>query len=401
MAYAGETGYRWFILALACLTNAFVVAVPSMCIPVLFQEISEDLGLSLVQLGAVWGMIGLAGIFTSLAGGLVGDHFGTKRTVATACILAGFAGASRGLAGNFTGLAVGMFASGVLVMTITLNVHKIAGVWFSGREVVIANGVVSAAMALGFMLGAMVSDTIMSPLLGGWRNVLFLYGLISLLIGLFWLTTRRESTREDTGPHTGPSHFPQILSRVVRIRAVWTIALVNLCYSSGLMGFTGYLPLYLRGIGWKDSVSDGALAAFNAAGMLAAIPLTLLSSRLGSRRLVLMPALIIGLISLGMISVMEGEIIWVPVVLFGLIRDGYYAILATMVIETPGVGPLYAGTAIGVVWTLGNLGNFIGPPIGNTLADLSPRIAFLFWAVMVLASVLMLCRVREERRHGA
>ena len=66
MSNIEETKYRWFILILASLTNIFVVGMPSMCMPVLFKEISDEMGLSLVQLGAVWGMGGLAGIFTSL-----------------------------------------------------------------------------------------------------------------------------------------------------------------------------------------------------------------------------------------------------------------------------------------------------------------------------------------------
>ena len=110
-----ESKYRWFIVTLAALTMAFVVAIPEMCMPVLFKEISNDLGLSLVQLGTVWGVIGLGGVFTSIAGGLIGDRFGTKRTISVVCILAGIAGASRGLSGGFIGLTATMFIFGTEV----------------------------------------------------------------------------------------------------------------------------------------------------------------------------------------------------------------------------------------------------------------------------------------------
>jgi len=39
------------------LTHTVAVAMPVMCMPVLFQEISEDLGLSLVQIGSIWGLM--------------------------------------------------------------------------------------------------------------------------------------------------------------------------------------------------------------------------------------------------------------------------------------------------------------------------------------------------------
>ena len=38
-----ESPYRWYILILAALTNTLASAIPSMCLPVLFKEISNDL----------------------------------------------------------------------------------------------------------------------------------------------------------------------------------------------------------------------------------------------------------------------------------------------------------------------------------------------------------------------
>ena len=56
-----QSNYRWYILAIATLTFALASSAPRMCMPVLFKEISEDLGLDLVQVGTVWGMNALAG----------------------------------------------------------------------------------------------------------------------------------------------------------------------------------------------------------------------------------------------------------------------------------------------------------------------------------------------------
>lgn len=47
--------YKWYILALVVLTNMFVIAIPQMGMSVLAKEISNDLGLSLVQVGIIWG----------------------------------------------------------------------------------------------------------------------------------------------------------------------------------------------------------------------------------------------------------------------------------------------------------------------------------------------------------
>ncbi|GAI98627.1 unnamed protein product, partial [marine sediment metagenome] len=190
MLKSNGSNYRWYILTLGALTHTFAVAMPMMSLPVLFKEISVDLDLNLVQIGTVWGMASLAGMFVVLIGGLLGDRFGVKRTLMTLCFLAGLAGALRGLSGSFISLATTMFLFGILNASIPINVHKVASIWFPGRHLGLANGILSLGMGLGLTAGAMISATILSPLLGGWRNVLLLYGAISIGISILWLLTR-------------------------------------------------------------------------------------------------------------------------------------------------------------------------------------------------------------------
>jgi hypothetical protein len=56
----------------------------------------------------------------------------------------------------------------------------------------------------------------------------------------------------------------------------------------------------------------------------------------------------------------------------GFVRDAFMAIYITMVIETDGVGSMYAGTATGLTLAISGIGNFIAPPLGNSLAVLWP-----------------------------
>jgi predicted MFS family arabinose efflux permease len=393
-----DSRYGWLIIIFGGFTSIIAVGIPNMCMPVLFDEISRELKLNLVQIGFAWGMGGLASMVMSPFGGMLGDRFGTKRTLFVGCIMGGLACASRGLSLNFSGLAVTMFLFGVVQNTIVLNLHKCSGVWFSGKRVVTANGIIATGIALGMLLGAMLSDSVMSPLIGGWRNVLFLYGAGSVFIGLLWSLTKREPLQYDENRPISSPPFRQSLSRVLRTKDVWLIGLANFCYVGGLLGVVGYLPLYLRGIGWMPASADGALAALSGAGMLAAIPLTLLSGRLGLRKGIIMPVLFIALMSLVLLPQFRGFMVWPLVILFGSARDGYFAILMTMVIESRGIGATYAGTAMGIILSLGNFGGFIAAPLGNRLAVISPQYAFFFWAALLGISILVFRTVRETGR---
>lgn len=398
---SGASNYRWFVLALAGLTATLVVAMPAMAMPVLFSEISEDLGLSLVQIGAIWGTGSLAGLFTGLIGGSIGDRFGSKRVLIISCLLMGAVGASRGLSVDFATLAITVFMAGLIAAIIPMNLHKVCGVWFSDRRLGLANGVVSAGMALGFVAGSVVSATLLSPWLGSWRGVLYFYGAVAVAMSIPWAFARAAPADGETA--TGDARTVSMrrsLANVARLRGVWFLGLFALGVSGGIQGLLGYLPLYLRGVGWPAPQADGALASFHAASLVSVIPIALLSDRLGSRKRFLIVTSVMIASGIGLLSIAAGPVVWIGVLTAGVVRDGYMAIYMTLITELDGVGAVYAGTAIGLAGTLSRVGGLIAPPLGNSLAEFNPQLPFLFWAGMAAVGLLALNFVQEGQAGG-
>jgi cyanate permease len=165
--------------------------------------------------------------------------------------------------------------------------------------------------------------------------------------------------------------------------------------SGCVQGTLGYLPLYLREIGWPAARADGALASFHAISLVSVFPLTLLSDRLGSRKRFLIAATLMIATGVGMLAVAKGGMIWVAVLMAGAVRDGYMAIFMTLVTELPKVGILFAGTAIGLTSTLSRLGALLAPPLGNSLASYDVRLPFVCWAAMALTGLAAFYWVRE------
>jgi MFS family permease len=363
--------------------------------PVLFEEISNDLGLSLVQIGTIWGMVGLPGLFTAFAAGLIGDRYGTRLTLGATCLLSGIAGALRGLSGGFTSLAIYMFLFGLSAVPIALTTHKAAGEWFPERQLGLANGILAMGMGFGTTMGAMISATVLAPLLGGWRNLLFVYGAIAIVISLLWFQTRRNPGQVEVSYATGTAPFRQALSHVVRIRLVWFLALVQTFLGGCKIGVTGYLPLYLRRIGWTDVGADGALSALSAASVVGVIPMSMLSDKIGLRKVIIYPAILATVIGVGALSIFGGAAVWPLVVIIGIVQEGLSAVFITMIMETEGVRAAYAGTALGLCTTFGGLSGFFSPPIGNRLAEINSRFAFIFWSALALVSLLVFRFVKE------
>jgi MFS family permease len=374
--------YKWLVLAISTFTFTFVLAIPQMSLPVLFEEISAELDLSLVQVGWIWGAGSVLGILMGLIGGPVGDRFGPRRTLAVACLLMGIAGAARGLSNSFTMLALTTLIAGFGQWSIPMNIHKTCGIWFPKEQLGMANGVVAFGMALGFLLGALLAATVFSPILGGWRNVLFAYGAVAIVFGMLWWFSQ-EKERVEGQQSNQMITFREAIGHVMRLRNVWILCIATAGVTGCVNGMLGFLPLYLRDLGWDPAIADSTLASFHAVSMLFTIPIALFSDRVGSRRGVLMAsALLIG-IGTGLLGFTSGVLISVAVLIAGISRDGFMAITMTAVMEEKGIGPRFAGTATGLNMSVIGIAGFFAPPVGNWLAKFGTGLPFLFWASLV------------------
>lgn len=369
-----------------------VVAMPSMAMSVLAKDISTALNLNLVQVGIIWGIGALPGIFTSLLGGLIGDRFGPKRVLVIFSLAAGLLGAARGLAPDFLSLAVVVVLLGALVPFVSMNGLKTAGQWFPPSQLGMASGLISMGMALGFLLGALVSATVLAPMLGGWRYVLLLYGLSGALMSIPWYFSRELPTVHNTAGQ--PFSMRATVRHVAGLKNIWLMGLALFCVGGCIQSMLGYLPLYLRNQGWDPVSADASLSTFHLTSLVFVMPIALWSDRLGSRKRLLMTAALMEVLGTGLLSVASGGLVWAAVIMAGFVRDAFMAIYMTMVIETEGVGPAYAGTAVGIAMTISSLGYVIAPPIGNSLAVFWPGAPFAFWAGLALLGLLCLSLVK-------
>jgi cyanate permease len=246
-------------------------------------------------------------------------------------------------------------------------------------------------MGFGLTMGALISATVLSPLFGGWRNVLFVLGGVSAILGFAWALLGREPVHVRSARVAG-SRVPPLkaLAEVVKHRSLWLLGLSLTCRMGCMMGITGYLPLYLVGQGWTPASADGALSMFYGVSVLMVVPISILSDRVGSRKRMLYPALLTALIGVGLVSVVKGPLVLVVLVLAATFYDGFMAIILTMTQETRGLGVGYAGMALGMVMSLSGIGAFIAPPVGNGLASISPGLPFVFWASLCVIPLLAL-----------
>ncbi|MBN1191252.1 MAG: MFS transporter [Dehalococcoidales bacterium] len=382
------------------LSYGIVTGLERLCLPVLFKEISVDLGLSAVSLGTIWGMDPLAGIFVGLPSGMLADRFGVKRTLTVICILAGVFSALRGFSNNFTGMASTMFLFGLMAAMAPSVTPKITALWFDRKQLGLTNALLNIAWAIGAMTASMTSATILSPLLGGWRNVLFVLGIPGVLVGLLLLTTGREPRKNETMSAPAQVPFREAISRVIRIKEVWIIGLIAFALFGTNMGMAGYLPYYLRNIGWDPAMADGVTTVFSGATTLGVIPMVLLSNRLNAHMSMLFTAMIITVVNMALIPPLSGGSgLWALMVVCTFARSAATPLTNVVILEIEGIGSKYGGTAIGLMSSIGMAGGFLCPPLGNSLEAVHPSAPFFFWAGLSAAALPLFLFLRKRREQ--
>ncbi|MEJ2758318.1 MAG: MFS transporter, partial [Anaerolineales bacterium] len=278
-----ENKLKWYIAVLLALAGAFCVAAPNMALSVLFEEIAPDLNLNLVQVGVVWGFGSLFSMVSGVVSGALGDTIGPKRVILIGILSLSLAGAARGLTHSFPTMLMAVSAFGFGVPMVTISAYKLTGMWFPKEQLGFANGIFGTGMSLGFFTGALISATVLSPWLGGWRKVMFFYGAISAAVFIIWLFSPSNPTRGNTEGEPKIS-MRRAYAHTIKLKEVWLIGIALLGVGGCLQGIYGYLPLFLRGQGWEVISADGALSLLHGLGVLTTIPLTLASDRFRIRK---------------------------------------------------------------------------------------------------------------------
>lgn len=395
-----HNSYRWVMLALCALTPLSVLTLPNMSLPPLFATISQDLGLTLVEIGMIWGTVSFTGIFFALIGGTLGDRFGARTTLVLACLLTGIFGLTRSIAVDFTSLLLATLAYGIFQAVIPVMLFKVARQWFPPEQLGMVSGVISAGFAAGLMLGPLLSTSVILPALGGWRQVMLFYGIIAVLLSLIWWGVHPAET-SSAHSHKPRVSLGQSLRHVVSLRDLWILGVGGMGVNACLQGFTGYLPTYLKTTGWAELDADRALSAFFVTSLMAVIPLSILSDRLRLRRGFLIFAALVLSVGIGLLSVVEGTLIVLMLAISGFVFDSFMAILSASVLEVEGVSHLYAGTALGFTTMLRNLGGAFSPPVGNSLSAFGLNVPFLFWGGMGLFAAIMFAFVLKSKKSAA
>lgn len=393
-----KENYRWVVLVVIMATQFFLIGLSWTCMPALFGHIQEDIPMTKAQWGWVWGMVPIALVCTGVLAGLAADRWGVRKVVGIGILLASFIGITRGLSGDITTLAITMFLFGASIPLVFINLPKTLGMWFPQEEYGLANGLSLLGFSLGGAITVMVSGAYITPLLGGWQRVLFLYGAMGLILGVIWLSLIRDRKPISAGhAGAGQHNLKEGFRQLLRVRQQWILVGLNTCQLAALLGVLGFLPESLVRRGLSEASAHGTASIVLWSKIAGNFLFPVLSDRLGTRKAflaILCPVMAIGIF-------MAGSFLGVPLILgcilTGLAIGGILPIIFLSPLETEEIGPALAGSSMGILFTIGNLGGFIAQPLAGKIIDLtgSEAAAFGLFALIMFAGLPLSLMLKE------
>ena len=378
---------KWYVLILAALIWLLVFAFAWSGIAILFPEIASDLNLNYAEIGLIWSgySIGIAAFV--LIGGMLGDHFGVRAIVGSACFLGAISSFLRGNANSFIALTLFMVLFGISEAFAEGSLSKAVVTSFKGKSLGLINGVQFSGFGLGGAISTMVSATILSPMVGGWRGVMYLYGILAAIIGTIWVITIRDvPTISSAEPTRKP--FSKIILRVIHSRDLWLDGIALLMVFFSFRGIEGYMPIYFVNIkGMNIGEASNMVSAFLWGSIIGSLALPVLSDRVG-RKIIYITSIVIAAICIYLIPILSSLPLLATIVACGIFVTGAAAMHWVVVAESRGIEPAYYGTAFGLLATMGNIGGFLGPAIGGIIAEIDESLPFVLWAGILSMAII-------------
>jgi len=403
--------YKWVVLVVLFLILMFGFGGMNIIAP-LSSEIDNDIGLTLTQLGATVAFFTLASPIFSPIGGVLTDKYGARLVLLVAGLIVAVAGAARYFVTGPNQLIAVMFVYGVGFACYGPVIPKALSAVFSANEFGKANGIVWSAIWVGSTLAFFLAVNVLSPFFGGWRMMMIAIGVLSAIAAISWALVFRDPVAEhsdgdtETGASQEDTGVPEesgfaTFRKVVRIGNIWWLSIYYAFCIAALLSILSLLPRVLEDRGLEQ---PGMLAALLTGTLVASSILGgMLSDRFG-RKPVLVVSVIVFALSIPTLLIFSGPLLMICLVIAGAAAGPFLPVSTAMPIEMPGIGPVLAGTALGILFMIGNTGGFFGPLITGWLMDTtgSAWSGFMFVALLLFIAPLFLIKLRtHQTQQGA
>lgn len=342
--------YRWVILGImwsaicAGLAAQFQVAAFA-------YKIIPDFKLTQWQYSMVLTAPMLAGLFFSFAAGALADRWGVKRIVTIGFVFSVVGALFRFAAVNFLELFILMFLAGVCPGFLNANASKLLGAWFPREQMGTAMGIYFSASGIG--MGLALATSSMFPTT---ESAFITSGLIMLAVWILWM--RFIKAKPEGAPDQPVKPVTKYIGVAARSKNVWLVGVALMFCMGSSMTFSGFLPNALHNARGMNPVTAGFMTSLVTFGTVAGGLLgPSIFNRIGKMKPFLATVAVLGaLAGYWAWFASQGAAMPVLLVAMGIMLGMCMPLLVAFPVLLPEIGPVYAGSAGGIIGTLQVIG---------------------------------------------
>lgn len=364
-------------------------------LPAYLGPIIDALGLSGTQAGVLAGAIPLTYIPLGLLSGLVIDRVGARVGIGVGVALAGLGQLGRASAPDFPSMLAFTLLMGVGATGLTFGLPKLAAELYPTELVGRAASVYLVASYAGSASTFALGRPVIGPALGGWRPLFFASGAATVALAVAWALLAwaipAGSHEIDDGGDFALASLTDDVRAVFSHRDLRLLVVLGTMYLFMNHGLQGWLVTLFEARGVDPSLAGGVTAILVAGQVVGVLAIPAIAERMDRTRGAVIACGcgagvgVVGLFFEPSIAVLLA----VPVALVGIGMGGLAPLIRAIPAELDGIGPALTGTAVGLVFAVGEIGGFLGPVVIGALRDatgsFAPGLALVLAATLVAA----------------
>ena len=207
---------------------------------IMLPSITEDLDISPVQAGILGSAFFLGSATTSLPASVWMSKYSPKTVTTVALLLAALFMILQGWAPTFMFLLLGRFLFQITMVTRMVAEAIIIQQWFTKTKIAIVVSITVGIFSSGQLIG-IATMTFLMDLLGGWRNVYYVFGVLMIITSMYWVFVGRDSisTKDQNGSDDGSP-----LQILRKRKILWVIAVAPSGAAAAFASVITFWPTY-------------------------------------------------------------------------------------------------------------------------------------------------------------
>jgi MFS family permease len=358
---------------------------------ILLPEIKLGLGLSATQLGTLAFSRQMAGWFTTVAAGYLGDRFANK-----AAIMLGISMTLMGISYFFAG-----FAPNYLVMLLAMlfvgigpSMYHPPAIGALSRRFPDKRGFAISLHGTGGSIGEVIGPLVTAGLLTFlvWRQVLQISVVPAIFAGFIIWGMMRSVKGEASGTSSTSDYFKSI-GALLRKGKLAILVGVTALRSMGQSAIMIFLPVYLReDLAYSAATVAIYLSMAQVVGMFAQPAMGYISDRLG-RKIVLVPSMMImGFLFFALTYADPGWQLIITILALGTFLYSLHTIFIAAALDV--AGEEVQSTVVSLIYGASFIGT-LSPVFAGIIADkYGTEYTFLYGGVMILLAAFGLAITR-------